>query len=375
LGLEKSFADCVSLPHDNVFAEVKSMQPLTNPEPFMALALQTTCFAVNIDDTAAAARARMASSIERIRGQILAGKRFVGPDVRLVVLPEYFLTGFPFGETAAQWLDKAAIDMAGPEYEMLGAIAKDANIFLSGNAYERDSHFPGLYFQTSFILDPSGALILRYRRLISLFAPSPYDVYDRYVAVYGLDALFPVADTAIGRLAAIASEEILYPEIARAHAIRGAELFVHSSSEVGSVLPTQKNIAKQARAFENLAYLVSANSAGIENIAIPKSSTDGGSKVIDYKGLILAETGFGESMVANAEIDIANLRRWRRRAGMPNMLSRLPLGLWSDALAGLEIQPRNSLLDGDGQIKVPSPVWYAERQKQVIANLAQAGRI
>ena len=289
------------------------MQPFVKPDPYMAMALQTTCFAVNIDDNATSARARMARSIDRIGAQIMAAKRFVGPDVRLVVLPEYFLTGFPFGETAAVWLDKAAIDMAGPEYEALGGIAREANIFLAGNAYERDGHFPGLYFQTSFILDPSGALILRYRRLVSLFAPSPYDVYDRYVGIYGVDALFPVVDTEIGRLAAIASEEILYPEIARAHAIRGAELFVHSSSEVGSVLPSQKNIAKLARAFENLTYVVSANSAGIENIAIPKSSTDGGSKVIDYKGTILAESGFGESMVAYAEIHIGSLRQWRRR--------------------------------------------------------------
>jgi predicted amidohydrolase len=351
------------------------MQSMKNPPNYLALALQTTCYAVNGDETIAAARDRMARSLERIRAQILASKRFAGSDVKLVVLPEYFLTGFPFGESAPVWLAKAALDQDGLEYKALGALAQEADIYLAGNAYEQDPNFPELYFQCSFIFSPLGDCILRYRRLISLFAPSPFDVYDRYVEIYGADALFPVADTEIGRIAAIASEEILYPEIARAHALRGAELFVHSSSEVGSILPTQKNIAKQARAFENLAYVVSANSAGIENVAIPKSSTDAGSKVVDYKGLILAESGFGESMAANAEINIAALRQWRRRPGMPNMLSRQPTALWREAYSGVEIQPRNSLLDENGKVIIPSPAWYAARQRQVIETMSASGRI
>ena len=104
--------------------------------------------------------------------------------------------------------------------------------------------------------------VLRYRRLLSMFAPSPHDVWDRYLDHYGLEGVFPVADTEIGRLAAIASEEILYPEIARALAFRGAEVFVHSSSEIGSPLGTAKDVAKRARAWENMAYVVSANTAG-----------------------------------------------------------------------------------------------------------------
>jgi predicted amidohydrolase len=218
-------------------------------------------------------------------------------------------------------------------------------------------------------------VVLRYRRLVSLFAPSPYDVYDRYVAAYGVEALFPVADTALGRIAAIASEEILYPEIARALAVRGAEVFVHGSSEVASPLATPKTIAKQARAIENLAYVVSANTAGIEGIAIPKASTDAASKVIDFRGLILAEAGYGESMAAYAEIDLAALRRYRRRPGMGNILSRQPMGLWAEAYGAVQIQPRNSLLDDAGRTITPNPAWYAARQRSVIAAMADGGMI
>lgn len=348
---------------------------MTTPAPYLAMALQTTCFAVNSATTADQARRQMFAAIERIRNQVIGAKRFAGADVRLVVLPEYFLTGFPLGESLGEWADKAAIDIDGPEYAALGAVAREADVYLSGNAYERDPHFPGLYFQTSFLLEPSGALVLRYRRLVSLFAPSPYDVWDRYVSVYGRDAIFPVAETELGRMAAIASEEILYPDIARAHAIRGAEVFLHSSSEIASAQPSPKNIAKQARAIENLAYVVSANSAGVDGIAIPGASTDGSSKIVDYRGLVLAEAGYGESMAAYAEIDVSGLRRYRRRPGMGNILSRQPLGLWSDAIGEHDIQPRNSLLDVSGAVTVPERAFFAARQRQVIDKLDAAGLI
>jgi predicted amidohydrolase len=306
-----------------------------------------------------------------VHTQAEAAKRFIGGDLRLVVLPEYLLTGFPMGESAAQWTEKAAIAAGGPEYAALGELAVKVGVFLAGNAYERDAHFPGIYFQTSFIIDPRGDVILRYRRLVSLFAPSPYDVLDRYLDVYGEEALFPVVDTDIGRLAAIASEEILYPEIARALALRGAEIFVHSSSEVASALPTPKNIAKQARALENLAYVVSANTAGIDGIGIPRASTDGNSQIVDFRGLVIAQAQVGESIAACTEIDLSALRRFRRRPGMANTLSRQPLALWRRALGSTQIQPANTLIAGDGSLLAPTAAFYGERQRRAIERLIE----
>ena len=108
--------------------------PLSTPTPYLALALQTACFAVNQDAEPPAARNRMAASITRIGAQVAASKRFIGQDLRLVVLPEYFLTGFPMGEGAAVWAEKAALEIDGPEYCALGAIAKQCEVWLAGNA-------------------------------------------------------------------------------------------------------------------------------------------------------------------------------------------------------------------------------------------------
>lgn len=347
---------------------------MTDTGIYQALALQVGCAAVNRCQDRAGTRQRMLETITRLRAQIRASKAFIGPHLRLVVLPEYFLTGFPMGESIAAWADKAALEMTGPEYEALSALSADNGIYLSGNAYELDDHFPGLYFQTSFIIAPNGNVELRYRRLISMFAPTPHDVLDRYLDIYGLDGLFPVLDTPLGRLAAVASEEILYPELTRAFALRGAELICHSSSEVGSPLPTPKNIAKQARAYENHVYVVSANSAGINDIDIPAASTDGGSKVVDFHGQVLAEASPGESMVANAEIDIGALRHYRRRPGMGNLLSRQRLELFTGLYAG-SVYPANTLLNADGAIRIPDRQHFLQTQAGTIAALLERGII
>ena len=295
---------------------------------YSALALQTVCDAVNQASTIEDAHARMERAIGRVRGQIGSAKGFLkgfnGYDVKLVVLPEYWMTGFPLGETRDEWQDKAAIPMEGAFPDKLAGLAQAFGIYLCSNHYETDPNFPDLYFQSNVIYGPNGDTVLRYRRMISLYTPSPYDVWDRYLDTYGADAVFPVADTEIGVLGSIASEEVLYPEIARVQAFKGAEIFCHPTSEVGAPTLTPKHITKKARAIENIAYVVSANSAQIIGTPVPAASTDGMSIVLDWYGRTLAEANQGETLNANAVLDIGALRETRRKTGMTNTLSRLP---------------------------------------------------
>ena len=341
---------------------------------YTALALQSLCETVNACRDREESAARMAASIGRIRGEIAGSIAFIGPDVKLVVLPEYALTGFPMRESAGDWRAKAAIDADGPEFEAMAKLASDFGIHLAWNGYETDPHFPELYFQACVLIDPAGVQLLRYRRLISMYAPSPYDVLEPYLDAYGEDALFPVAETALGRISAIASEEILYPEIARLHAVKGAEVFVHSSSEVSSPQATPKNIAKQARAIENLAYVVSANSGGMTGTPIPQASADRGSKIVDPRGLIIAEAATGPSMCAYGEVDIGQVRRLRRKTAMGNLLARQPMALYASHYAKADIHPEGSLLQ-NGDVTTPDKSFYRERQSAVIETLAKRGII
>lgn len=346
------------------------MEQTATTDSYRALALQVTCHAINQVTDHQEARSLIQQSIARIASQIAASIAFIGADCRLIVLPEYFLTGFPMGEPLAVWADKACLEIDGAEYEALGQIAQKQRIFLAGNAYELDPHFPNLYFQTCFVIDPSGNVVLRYRRLNSMFAPTPHDVWDAYLEQYGLEGVFPVAKTEIGNLAAIASDEILFPEVTRCLMMRGAEVFLHSTSEVYSKERTPKDMAKISRAVENMAYVVSANTAGIAQIPIPIASADGGSKIIDYRGLVLAETTTGESMAAFAEIDLAALRRYRHRPGLTNLLSRQRFELYAESYRQAQFYPANTMLEGEVDRK-----HFIQTQQQTITDLANSGVI
>jgi predicted amidohydrolase len=294
--------------------------------------------------------------------------------VKLAVLPEYLFTSYPGRISIPDFADKAAFEMDGPEYAALGKVAQDQQLFLAGNAYEADPHFPELYFQTSFVIAPNGNVVLRYRRLNSMFAPTPHDVWAKYLDIYGEVGVFPVAQTEIGNLAAIASEEILYPEIARAHALRGAEIFVHSSSEIGSPTATPKMIAKRARAFENIAYVISANTAGIDAPGSMRASADGNSMIVDYKGNILAEANAGETFTAFADIDLPALRAARRKPGMTNTLARQRTALFA-ATYGAETHQRANALIEDGLVKIPDRDHFLRVHEATIRRLAKEGLI
>ena len=345
---------------------------------YAAVAMQLAARSVERCADASAARAQIMAHIAELEGQIRSASIFIaqygGAPVKLAVLPEYLFTSYPGRIAIPDFAALAAFDPDGAEYEAFGRMAERLNMFIAGNAYETDPHFPGLYFQASFIVAPNGAVVLRYRRLNSMFAPTPHDVWDKYLDIYGIDGVFPVARTEIGNLAAVASEEILYPEIVRAHALRGAEILVHSSSEIGSPLATPKMIAKRARAFENLIYVISANTAGITNTNLPSASADGDSMVVDFKGNVLAQSNSGETFTAFADIDLAGLRAARRKPGMTNTLSRQRNALFAAGYAADTHQHANSLID-NGKVTTPDRDHFLRVNQTTIERLAKDGLI
>ena len=348
------------------------------PVPYAAVAMQLSARSVEKAPDRESARTMMMGTIGSIGPKIRAASVFIeqygGCPVRLAVLPEYVLTSYPGRMSIPEFAHQAALEIDGPEYEAMGKIAQEQGLFLAGNAYEIDPHFPSLYFQTCFVIGPNGNVILRYRRLNSMFAPTPHDVWSKYLDIYGVDGVFPVAKTEIGNLAAIASEEILYPEIARAHALRGAEIFLHSTSEIGSPQKTPKMIAKRARAFENLTYVISANTAGILDTSLPDASADGNSMIVDWKGNVLAESNSGETFTAFADIDLGTLRAARRKPGMTNTLSRQRNALFSAIYAADTHHQSNSLIE-DGVIKTPDRDHFKRISEATIARLAKDGLI
>lgn len=345
-----------------------------NVEPYVGLALQFRCDAVNAAATTSEAMAVIDRSLDRLAAQVAAARAWAATfhdcPLRLVVLPEYALTSFPLHEDFAAWRDKAALEPDSPVHARLASIARENETFLAINLYERNALAPAYYFQANLLFSPSGALELRYLRMISINSPSPYDFWDAYLESVGLDGVFPVAHTSIGRIGMIASEEILFPEIGRVLCLRGAELLLHCTSEVSGPFLTPKDIAKRARAIENGVYLISANSASITGTAIPPQSTDGMSKVVGPDGSILAATGGGESFNASAVIDIAGLRSRRSRAAMTNLLPRLPGEAFAPFYANAATLKPNGLAN-DPDV---GRAWLRERLRPIANHMASGKR-
>lgn len=252
--------------------------------------------------------------------------------VKLVTFPEMFLTLAPVwrNRKSSDWLDLACVEVPGPELEPLFEAARQAQIYIGANVYEYDPKWPGQYFNCSFLVSPEGEVALKYRRLHSTLTPSPHDFLDDYVDALGWDALFPVADTEIGKIAMFPCREITFPEVARMFALKGAEVLLHPTNDSADF--PGWTACKQARALENNCYLISTNAGGwISKRGLLETTNAGGTIMVDYMGSIFEEVRpAGESMKGRGLIDIEQLRAHRHSGNVLNVIAQLRTELYTE---------------------------------------------
>lgn len=264
------------------------------------------------------------------------------PPPKLVVLPEFALQGPPHGLPVAEWMEKAVYPIPGRITEPLQDLAKSRGIFIAGNQFESDPQWPGRFFNSCFLIDPNGDVILRFRRINTASWPSPHDFLDDYVGHHGWEGTFPVVDTELGRIGMIACGEIAIPEVARCLMMNGAEILLHPTNEDNN--PAQE-AAKIARAAENMAYVVSANVAGGIGFSADGSVQGGRSRIIDFRGKTLSYREETDSDVSvSAMIDVEALRQARRDTGMGNNLLRARWDMYRPFYADAAAYPVNSFL-------------------------------
>lgn len=257
-------------------------------------------------------------------------------NLKLVVFPEFFLTGpvSPLGHKLGHVADKIGVTFPGPEMDQIAAFAQEIGAYVSGGVFEYDPDWPSRFFNTAFIYDPSGTLIHRYRKIhcgdAVGFLPdtTPGSVFDQYVEKYGYEDLFPVADTPIGRLATTICFDNNFPETYRAMAKRGAEVILHPTSEPHGSHRAGWDAARRMRAFENVAYVLSAGHGGeyfLPNRAVPSARGRGYSKIINFDGSVQAEADTAGQVPLSGVIDLRALRQ--ARADL-----QANIALWDDAV-------------------------------------------
>jgi predicted amidohydrolase len=296
---------------------------------------------------------------------------------RLFVMPEFSLTGSDHVRSVEEWT-RVAHRIPGPEIEPFANFARHNDAYVAGGTMEYDPNYPGRWFNSAFLFDPKGELILRYRKVNDADVTgvannsNPTGLYDLYVKTEGgEDALFPVVDTPIGRLGLITCFDINFPEMVRTVAMHGAEVLIHPTGEPYAPHRDQWEMGRRTRAYENLMYVISANHGGwVSQIdgevfadtpglifqqrrggeIAPLQRSHGGSEIVDFNGHVVGQSQSPGEALATATIDIQALRE--RRAEMRgNILAQARSEIYAREYAKHRGNPLNLWLENPIQHK------------------------
>lgn len=254
-------------------------------------------------------------------------ERQFGEPVKLVAFPEYHLQDWR-GVTAPWWDEpgdplEVCVTIPGEETERIAATAREKSLYIVAHALEYDENFPGYFFNCGFIIDPNGEIIYKRHKTEHagfLMYTSPHDVFDRYLELYSRgrsvgETIFPVVETPIGNLGMCMCYEMIVPELHRQLVFNGAEVIIRPTAEMDIFQHEPRKISQvldRARAIENVAYYVVPH-LGPSKHDWASHEWAGGSTIIGYDGMILAEAHTTGETLIGAVIDVERLRRVRRK--------------------------------------------------------------
>lgn len=220
---------------------------------------------------------RAAALIERARG------------ADLVILPELWRVGYL---DFSAWEDESE-PLHGETVAFLAAEARRIGAYVLGGSFIEAAG--GRRYNTAPFLDPAGNLlgVYRKRNLLS------YRSQEQALLTPGDAPL--VVRTEIGTFGAAICYDLRFPELFRAMARQGVEVFL-----VPAAWPIIRleawEVLTRARATEDQAYLLGCNAVG--------KGLLGRSIAADPHGTAIARGG-GEEGVVRAELDLAGLREFR----------------------------------------------------------------
>ena len=193
-------------------------------------------------------KARTLDKLERLVAEA------AGRGAQLVVLPEAFVSAYPRGSSfgaaigartaeGREWYRRywqSAIEVPGPDVELIGAPARAANAYLVVGVVEREG---GTLYCTALYFAPDGALLGKHRKLMPTAS-------ERLVWGCGDGSTLPVFDTPIGKLGGAICWENYMPLLRMALYVKGVELYCAPTADArDSWLATVRHIALEGRCF------------------------------------------------------------------------------------------------------------------------------
>ena len=309
----------VSVSQRGVYEKVPLKQDVIN-----VAAIQSQLYSIDLRDRANTLKRNLNRILRLIdlaqnSPEEWGGERRWGSKVDLIAMHEFPVQGFqPWNRKE---LNQIAFELPGPESEAIGERAKRYGCYISWGCYAKEKDWPDHVINMSVLTGPDGKIVSKQwkaRNILGLFGDGAligttvYDVLDRYVEMYGWDAVMPVARTDIGNIAitAVGAEPLLYTCLG----LKGAEVLVLSVTG-GSNAESAIATARAGRLYT----MGVGNAVSPNNIGFPEGSgtRDEGTVIVDPRGTVLAKTDNHHEEIITARIPIAEYRRSRRVQELP----------------------------------------------------------
>ncbi len=214
---------------------------------------------------------------------------------------------------------RVAIEIPGPETEALGRKAKQHGCYITFGTYAKDRAWPGHLLLNGVLIGPDGSVVANhwktnnyrgFRPGWDIFTTSIYDVLDRYREMYGEDAVLPIARTDVGNISCSITPG--QPDVMRAHALKGLELRLSSSSGGYNV-----EDAQSISLYNRIWTVVCNQSLSPQQPGFPEFSGAGDTAIIGPNGRIAARARSINEEFVTTTIPIADFRRTRAIPDVP----------------------------------------------------------
>lgn len=212
-------------------------------------------------------------------------------------------------------LRAVAIGADGPEVAAIAGKAREHGTFVSFGAWATDRDWPDHVIEMSFLIGPNGTVLARDWAPIGddvsvpsagRFAATVESEFEPYMEMYGDRGLLPVHGTSIG---AIAQAPVIgAPEIFRAYALKGAEVFLRTASH------GYRAWDAQAAAGHNHCFSIMTTAAATEADPAAMFAGHGGrTAIFGPTGDVIAEAGSTWEQTLTASLPMAAYRAEHRR--------------------------------------------------------------
>jgi N-carbamoylputrescine amidase len=229
--------------------------------------------------------ANLGNASERIR-------EAAGRGAQIICLPEMFKCMY-FCQTEDHANFGFAEKVPGPTTDRLGALARELEVVLIASLFERRA--PGVYHNTTAIIDADGTYLGKYRKM---HIPDDPLYHEKFYFTPG-DLGFQAWDTRYGRIGVLICWDQWYPEAARLTALHGARiLFLPTAigwlpsekAEYGASQHSAWETIQRSHAIANGIYVAAVNRVGHEKIYQDGIEFWGASFACDPGGTILGRS-------------------------------------------------------------------------------------